>query len=195
MEEFKNNKKFQNTVSKARELFWKHGIKRVSIEEICTETPVSKMTFYKFFKNKNELAEFILEEVMNEGIEKYEHIMSQDLPYPEKVKQIILLKHESSKDIGDEFLKDILQAEEQDLMKIIQAYRDKSTNKILNDLKKAQSEGWIRKGVNIDFLLYMMNDINNKLIDPQLEHIFANKHDLIMELTNFFFYGIIDAEE
>ena len=195
MKEFKNNKKFQSTVNKAKELFWKHGIRRISIEEICRETPVSKMTFYKFFKNKNELAEFILEEIMNEGFEKYNHIMNQDLPYPEKIKQIILLKHESSKDIGDEFLEDILQSEEQGLMKIIQAYRDKSTNKIMNDLKKAQSEGWIRKELNIDFLLYMMNDINNKLFDPKLENMYTNKHDLIMELTNYFFYGIMNAKE
>ena len=29
----------------ARELFWKHGFKRVSIEEICQKASVSKMTF------------------------------------------------------------------------------------------------------------------------------------------------------
>jgi len=195
MEEFKNNKKFQSTVSKAKELFWKYGIKKVSIEEICTETPVSKMTFYKFFKNKNKLAEFILEEIINEGFERYEHIMNQDIPYPEKIEQIILLKHESSKDISDEFLKDIFQSEEQGLLKIIEASRDKSTNKILNDLKKAQSEGWIRKELNLDFLLYMMNDINNKLFDPKLENMYSNKHDLIMELTNYFFYGIMKVKE
>jgi AcrR family transcriptional regulator len=59
MKDFKNNKKFQSTVNKAKELFWKYGIKKVSIEEICAEAPVSKMTFYKFFKNKNDLAEWV----------------------------------------------------------------------------------------------------------------------------------------
>ncbi|PID93656.1 MAG: hypothetical protein CSA95_07025 [Bacteroidetes bacterium] len=37
MEAFKENKKFQSTVKKAKELFWKHGIRRVSIEEICAK--------------------------------------------------------------------------------------------------------------------------------------------------------------
>lgn len=195
MKEFKNNKKFQSTVSKAKELFWKHGIKRITIEEICTETPVSKMTFYKFFKNKNELAEFILEEIMRKGIEKYMDVMKQNIPYTEKIKQIILLKHESTKDISDEFLKDILQDKEQNLQKKIQTYRDKSTALIMLDLKKAQSEGWIRKDLNLEFLLYMLNDLNNKLFDPKLENLYSNKHDLIMELTNYFFYGIMNEKE
>ena len=190
MKEFKNNKKFKSTVSKAKELFWKHGIKRITIEEICSETPVSKMTFYKFFKNKNELAEFILEELMKESIEKYLEIMKQDIPFPEKTKQIILLKHESTKDISDEFLKDILQDEEQGLLKIIQVYRDKSTALVMLDIKKAQNEGWIRKDLNPEFLQYMFNDLSNKLFDPELEKLYSNKHDLIMELTNYFFYGI-----
>lgn len=195
MEEFRNNKKFQSTVSKAKELFWKHGIKRITIEEICAETPVSKMTFYKFFKNKNELVEFILDELMREGIENYVDVISQNIPYPEKIKQLILLKHESTKDISDEFLKDILQDEEQGLIEIIQTYRDKSFSLVKLDLKKAQSEGWIRKDINLEFLLHMLNDMNNKLFDPKLEDLYSNKHDLIMELTNYFFYGIMNKKE
>lgn len=195
MKAFKNNKKFQSTVSKAKELFWKYGIKRVTIEEICTETPVSKMTFYKFFKNKNELAEFILEEIMREGIEKYMDVMKLNIPYPEKIKQFILLKHELTKGVSDEFLKDILQDGDQDLQKKMQSYRDKSTALIMSDLKKAQREGWIRKDLNLEFLLYMLNDLNNKLFDPNLENLYANKHDLIIELANYFFYGIMNEKD
>ena len=32
-----SNVKYQDIVSTARDLFWKFGIKRVSIEEICKE--------------------------------------------------------------------------------------------------------------------------------------------------------------
>ena len=43
MEEFKDNKKFQDIVATAKTLFWKHGIKRVTIEELCKEASASKM--------------------------------------------------------------------------------------------------------------------------------------------------------
>ena len=35
-----------------KDLFYKYGIKRVSVEEICAKANVSKMTFYKFYNNK-----------------------------------------------------------------------------------------------------------------------------------------------
>ena len=80
MEEFKDNKKFQDTITTAKMLFWKHGIKRVSIEEICKEASVSKMTFYKFFKNKEALAEYLLVNVLTEWHVQYRVIMKQKIP-------------------------------------------------------------------------------------------------------------------
>ena len=49
-----SSKKYQDIKKKGKELFWKYGTKRVTVEEICREAGVSKMTYYKFFKNKNE---------------------------------------------------------------------------------------------------------------------------------------------
>lgn len=48
------NIKQQFILSAGKELFWKHGVKRVTVEEICVQASVSKMTFYKFFMNKRE---------------------------------------------------------------------------------------------------------------------------------------------
>ena len=60
-----NNPKRIQIVKTAKELFWKFGIKRVTIEEICREANVSKMTFYKFFSNKNELLHTVIEEMFD----------------------------------------------------------------------------------------------------------------------------------
>ena len=89
MEEFKDNKKFQDTVTTAKTLFWKYGIKRVSIEEICKEASLSKMTFYKFFKNKEALAEYLLINVLNEWHDQYRAIMKQKIPFASKITQVI----------------------------------------------------------------------------------------------------------
>jgi AcrR family transcriptional regulator len=54
------------------DLFQRFGIKRVTIEEICQTANVSKMTFYKYFKNKNELVRFIWEKGVEQAVEKFE---------------------------------------------------------------------------------------------------------------------------
>ena len=68
--------------------------------------------------------------LVENGFEKYREIMSQEIPYPEKVKQTILLKHETSKDISEEFLKDVYQGEDPGLKGVLQNYREKTTKEI-----------------------------------------------------------------
>ena len=40
----------------AHELFYRYGIKKATVEDICSRANVSKMTFYRNFKDKNEMA-------------------------------------------------------------------------------------------------------------------------------------------
>jgi hypothetical protein len=136
-----------------------------------------------------------LKDILEDAFEKYRKIMSQEIPYPDKVKQTILLKHETSKDISEEFLKDVYQGEDPGLKEVLQNYREKTTQEISNDLKAAQQGGWIRKDLNIEFILFMMDDIGKKLFDDKLQTLFPDKHTFIMELTNFFFYGIMSSNE
>ena len=44
--------KKEQILKTGKELFWKYGFKLVTIEEICKEAGVSKMTYYKYFTNK-----------------------------------------------------------------------------------------------------------------------------------------------
>ncbi len=61
---FVDNPKYNQIIETASELFVRFGIKRVTVEEICKTSGVSKMTFYKFFRNKNEVVEKILDEMI-----------------------------------------------------------------------------------------------------------------------------------
>lgn len=176
---------------KGKKLFWKHGFRRVSIEEICKEAQVSKMTFYKQFNNKEEFAQYILAQVLDEAMGQYKEIMQKNIPYSEKVKELILLKHNFTTLISQEFIEDIYKNEELGLKKQLEAYQQRFIGEIRQDLGKAQEQGHIRKDLNLDFVLYMLNDMTGKLLDDRLRALFPNSQDLIMEFTNFFFYGIV----
>jgi AcrR family transcriptional regulator len=182
--------KTEDILESAKQLFWKFGIKKVSIEEICKAAKVSKMTFYRSFSNKNELAAQVLTNLLEKGYTDYRAIMNQDIAFSEKIRLTILLKHESSTHLSEEFLKDIYQNEDANLLAIINGYREKSINDIKTDFTQAQQNGWIRNDLSIDFLIYVMNNMGEKLFDDNLRAMFTDTHDLIMELTTFFFYGI-----
>lgn len=58
--------KEEQIIKSARKLFEKYGYKRVSMDEIAKEAHVTKKTIYNYFKNKEEILKyFINEEVQN----------------------------------------------------------------------------------------------------------------------------------
>lgn len=53
----------EKIIRQAKQMFWDYGLKRVGIDDICTELHISKKTFYTVFKTKNELIEEVLKSV------------------------------------------------------------------------------------------------------------------------------------
>ncbi|MDD4656997.1 MAG: TetR/AcrR family transcriptional regulator [Bacteroidales bacterium] len=195
MDCFKNNIKFQEIVSAAKTLFWKYGIKRVSIEEICTSAPVSKMTFYKFFKNKEVLAEYVLKEILTQWHNNYISIMNQNIDFSQKIKQVIALEQHASENMGEEFIQDIYKNEYLKLQELISKERNRYHAEIVKDMIDAQKKGEIRKDIKPEFILYLLEDIANKVVDKNLSKLYSSKQELIMELTNYFFYGIMNNNQ
>ena len=191
MEEFKDNKKFQDIVATAKTLFWKHGIKRVTIEELCKEASASKMTFYRFFKNKEELAAYLLVNVLTEWHAQYRAIMEQKVPFATKINQVIALEQTAGENMEEEFFNDIFNNDYPNLQKLINESTESYHAEIVKDMIEAQQRGEIRKNIKPEFLLYQLKDISDKVMDENLSKLYPTRQDLIMELTNYFFYGIL----
>lgn len=177
-------------VKTAKKLFWKHGIKRVSVQEICQEAGLSKMTFYRQFKNKNEVAAEVLENLVESNMQKYRAIMDQDISYPKRIHQLIEMKHEESKDISQEFIQDLYQKGYSDLMQRMEAHRERGIQVLMEDLKLAQEKGWIRKDIKLKFILYTLHDMQTKILDKDFMAMFDSVQDALKELTEYFFYGV-----
>ncbi|MFW6371662.1 MAG: hypothetical protein ACOC10_10720, partial [Bacteroidota bacterium] len=75
------------------------------------------------------------------------------------------------------------------------SYTVKNMQIIRNDFLKFQQEGIIRQDMRIDFLMYMLNKLIELAIDENLGKIYNNPQQQIVEITNFFFYGVLPVEE
>jgi len=175
----------------AKELFWKYGFKRVTIEEVCREAKVSKMTFYKHFKNKIELVKKIYELEVNKAMKKYRSIMDSEIPFIEKVKKSMELKREQTENLSQEFYDDLLKGDIDELKEMFNNATQNSLRIILNDYIQAQKKGEIRKDIKPEFILYFMNHMMEMAKDQKLSGLYSNPNELIMELNNFFFYGVL----
>lgn len=189
-----SNPKKKQIIATAQSLFWKFGMRRVSIEEICREANVSKMTFYKFFKNKVELVKYILDEIEEESTEKYFNIMKQDIPFHKKVIQSINLKMEQVDHLSSEFYADLHQNAVPEIAEHFNNISNKGIQLIVDDYTQAQRKGEIRKDVKIEFVIYQLKKLMEMANAQNLINLYDSPQDLIMELTRFFFYGILPRE-
>ena len=189
------NPKLQQIVVTAKTLFYKFGIRRVSVEEICREANVSKMTFYKHFSNKVELVKFIIDQLVLDGIADYRRIMDQPIPFPEKVRQSILLKMKHTDDVSREFFNDIHKYADPEILNFFNQKAQESIRMIIHDYLEAQKKGDIRKDIKPEFIHYILNQMLPMAEDENLARLYESPQALIMELTRFFFYGILPRGE
>ena len=188
------NSKYQDIFRTAKELFWKYGIRRVSIEEICKEAGVSKMTFYKFFSNKKELAKTVMEVVFGEGLEKWEDVVNSNLSFKKKIEALFILKQEGTQDISMEFISDIYKNMDQDLQQFMDSHQQKSFQLFIQFLTDSQAKGLIRNDIKIDFVLTLLAQMSKMIENKELVAKYDHPQDLIMESMNFLFYGLLPRE-
>jgi AcrR family transcriptional regulator len=194
MKEKKGNIKFQQIVQSAKDLFWRYGIRRVTIEEICRTASVSKMTFYKYFDNKVEIAKYIYNQVISEKEIEYRDIMASDIPFSEKIKQTIQLKMEGTKDLSQEFINELLQNVHPEVTALYHQKVRENLQRVLDDYTLAQKKGDIRPDIKPEFILYFLNHMIELVTDEKLVSLYELPQELIAELMNFFFYGILPRE-
>jgi AcrR family transcriptional regulator len=183
--------KMKHLVETAKELFFRYGIGRVSIEEICKEAGVSKMTFYRYFPNKTAIAKYVLESIYSEGRERVNNILAMDVPFEERLKKVLVTKMEYTDKYSREFTKELMMGNDPELKKYIEEENKKSLNEIRKIFLDAQKNGEVRSDIEIDFIIYMMNIIREVFKDENLQKMYPDIGSFIKDAFNFFYYGIL----
>lgn len=135
-----SDKNKQKIISAAKNLFWKYGFRKVSVDEICKEAKLSKMTFYKFFPNKIELAKKIFEDLVEDGLKQYNELMNSNLNIEQKIVKMIVLKNEVTKNISEDFIMDFYKDTKLGLKDFIENKTNEIQIESLKLFKKCQEE-------------------------------------------------------
>jgi len=174
-----------------QELFWKYGIRRVTVEDICNAAGVSRMTFYKYFPNKIHLAISILEDIFRKSRLKYRKAMDSRGSFDRKIEAIIRLKIEVSRDLSTEFLQEIYQSGDPELIRFVREWTEKTMKMVFHDFEAARKNGEIRSDIRADVLLYLVNHLTSLVTDEKFAALYQHPSEMIKDLSEYFFYGIM----
>jgi AcrR family transcriptional regulator len=184
------NKKYQDILQTAKELFWKYGFRKISIEEICKKSCVSKMTFYKFFQNKLEIAKTVVKTEAENGEVRMKSILHNSSSISEKLQQMIQIKIDGTNGASEEFIQDFYLGGVPELKAYVEEVTRNLWDSIMVDIKEAQAKGIFRKDLNPEFLIHFSFRMVDLMKDEVFTRLYPSPQALILEFTNLVTYGI-----
>lgn len=183
MKENIQTNKSRQLVDTAKELFFKYGIKRVSVEEICSKAKVSKVTFYKYFRNKQEIAKYIGDELIKQGFARFDEINGIELSFSQKVELLTKWRMEFLSQISSEFVGEILDLE---------GIYAEMKQRYLENIKAAQEKGEIRQELSVELIWLVTEKLNELVKDGSWKSIFSDYSQFQQQLRKMYFYGLLE---
>lgn len=190
----KLNKKGKQLLSGAEELFFKYGYKRVTVEEICRVSQVSKMTFYKYFDNKTDIFKQVILKMYSEGFAVLEEENFLRLSFPEKLENILVLKRQFSEKASREFIEDFMHTDEE-LAVFFNETTDHYMRKFIGFIRGCQEKGEVRRDMKPEFLMAVLTQMIDWLKTSDIHKIYEDYTDFVLEVNKFLFYGILPVEK
>ena len=176
-----NPKKQRKIIETAEALFLRHGIKRVTVEEICRKAGASKMTFYKYFKNKIDLVKHIWKGWMQEARTKLKKLNEIDIPFAEKIEEMFAWKTELLSKMSMEFVEEFL---------TINMGVEETKQWFLEFISEAQERGDVRAEIKTELLMAVIDKLYELSQDENLIRKYSSIIEFNRELKDFFWFGI-----
>lgn len=174
----------------ARHLFIRHGIRRVSVEEICKAAQVSKATFYKAYANKSALAVELVDEILNELFARTEALMQADQPFAERMTRMMTMELEASKELGASLLQELYTTEDPGLQALMQRAMAEGYQMALDFLAQGQRAGVLNPDFSPELFLYLMELGDKMYRDPRLLELEPDLLRRTRLMQDFMMYGL-----
>ena len=173
------------------ELFFKYGIKRVTMDDIAKELGMSKKTIYQYYKEKDDIVNQLCEIEMTRNEKKFEEVYQQSV---DPIHEIMLISEnirEMLQNVNPMFFLDLQKFHPNAFLKF-QSFKENCAHKdIVRNIKKGKEEGFYRPEIDEEFaakhrlaqidMLFFGNYFSFDKIS------FTRSHELILDM---FVYGI-----
>lgn len=175
----------------AKELFFRYGIKSITMDDIAKNLGMSKKTIYQFFKDKNEVVHVLMKEALAEDEKRFFALAETSANIVEEVMAIMKHMGEIFGSINPNLFYDMQKYHPQS-WKLFDDFKKKCVERMVeNAIEKGKKQGLVREDVDSKILsrLRMMEiemGFNFELFPPDKFKIL----DVQLALTDHFLHGI-----
>ena len=191
------NDQMVNIIKVAGELFFRLGIRSVSIDDICHELGMSKKTFYVYFASKDELIEQMLQANIDYMAHKMEELVALH-DFRQLVKKFIKHQEAEKNDVRrvPQLVYDLKKYYPRQFTDFQVKCFETQKRYIMRYLELGVAEGLVRADLNIELTAVLFAKIHNDAI-RDFEVIEAhnhNMHQLAHTAMDVFVRGVLSEE-
>lgn len=173
------------------DLFFKYGIKRVTMDDIAKELGMSKKTIYQFYKEKDDLVNQLTEIELDKETGKFDDIKNQA---KDPIHEIMLISEklrQMMQHINPIFFLDLQKFYPKAFLQFQKFKENCALNEILRNIKEGKTAGLYRQDVDEDFAARLrLAQIDMLMFGNYFSYenlTFVRAHELILDM---FVHGI-----
>jgi AcrR family transcriptional regulator len=154
-------------IDAAREHFFAHGFRSVTMADLAEELGMSKKTIYAHFARKTDLLQVLLLEKFRCVERDLDRIISKfSGDFPTRLHRLLACLQEHAEEIRPPFVRD-LQREAPDLFRLVEARRRESIQRNFSKLLgEGRREGLIRKDIPVHLMIEILLGAVEAIVNP-----------------------------
>ncbi|MCA1030768.1 TetR/AcrR family transcriptional regulator [Bacillus timonensis] len=174
-------------------LFSQYGVQKVNIQEIAKKANVSQVTIYNYFGSKDELVIDVVKSLLEDQFNEYIKIKEMDVPFIEKVEQIIAKKVQFMKQFSNEFL-EVLLEDQGEIKELLHSYNNEKALPFFREfIEDGKQNGVIDESLSSETILFYVNLVSRE-IQKHPEFLLSDEvrmNEFTKDILHLVFYGIV----
>jgi AcrR family transcriptional regulator len=146
------NEELNTLLDRVRELYYRYGIKSVTMDDVARELGMSKKTLYQYVKDKHELVEKVLKREVHKKECDMEAVSGQSLNAIEEILEVNRQINIMSREHNPSMEYDLKKYYPELYRELHDIRRERMYNSILENLKKGKKEGLYREGLDEEII-------------------------------------------
>jgi AcrR family transcriptional regulator len=130
-----------------------HNYNKVSIEEIARQANVSPTTIYNNFGNRDSLIAEVLKEIGRNALETYRSIVRADMPFPNKLEQIMTQKARSAAELDLDVIDKMVRQNPALLKYAAETFENDTRPMLLELIEDGKKQGYIDPDLSNEAIL------------------------------------------
>jgi len=180
-------------VDLSKDLFFKKGFARVTMDELASACGISKKTLYLNFPSKEALIQQIIYQVEEDLIDQVSQILNDStIPVFKRLRDVINVVSLQSLQFAPLFLEDVKRFQPKS-WKDLQDYKKNSiADAVRIVVRDGQEQGYIRKSLPENFIIYVCFTLIDTILRPEtMLELSMSFHDVFEHVMSLLFEGFL----